>query len=102
MDGFFRILEKTSSELICTRLYVANKILRDKSLVNEHCDFTKNSLASTLQSLTGKYRVFTGKLVYREIPITCFGSVQGLKGQILMKYREIYAFSTGISIWYLH
>ena len=22
MDGFFRILEKTSSELICTRLYV--------------------------------------------------------------------------------
>ena len=55
-----------------------------------------------LQSLTGKYRVFTGKLVYREIPITCFGSVQGLKGQILMKYREIYAFSTGISILYLH
>ena len=25
MDGFFRILEKNSSELICTRLYLANK-----------------------------------------------------------------------------
>ena len=55
-----------------------------------------------LQSLTGKYRVFTGKLGYREIQITCFVSVQGLKGQILMKYREIYAFCTGISILYLH
>ena len=59
-------------------------------------------VSHTLQSLTGKYRVFTGKLGYREIQITCFGSVQGLKGQILMKYREIYAFCTGISILYLH
>ena len=26
MNGFFRILEKTSSELICTRLYVKNQL----------------------------------------------------------------------------
>ena len=59
-------------------------------------------LSHTLQSLTGNYRFFTGKFAYREIQITCFGSVQGLKGQISMKYREIYAFCTEISILYLH
>ena len=59
-------------------------------------------LKTALQSLTGNYRFFTGKFAYREIQITCFGSVQGLKGQISMKYREIYAFCTGISILYLH
>ena len=55
----------------------------------------------SLQSLTGNYRFFTGKFEYREILITCFGNVQGLKGQISMKYREIYAFCLGISILYL-
>jgi hypothetical protein len=56
----------------------------------------------TLQSLTGNYRFFTGKFGYREILTTCFGSVQGLKGQISMKYREIYVFCAGISILHLH
>ena len=56
----------------------------------------------TLQSLTGKYRFFTGKSLCSNSILTCFGSVQGLKGQISLKYREIYAFCTGISILYLH
>ena len=64
--------------------------------------FDKILSVGTLQSLTGNYRFFKGKFAYREILITCFGSVQGLKGQISMKYREIYAFCTGISILYLH
>ena len=40
----------------------------------------------TLQSLTGKYRVFTGKLGYREIQITCFGCVQGLQDDGILTY----------------
>jgi hypothetical protein len=57
---------------------------------------------TSLQSLTGKYRFFTGKSLCSNSILTCFGSVQGLKGQISLKYREIYAFCTGISILYLH
>jgi hypothetical protein len=49
----------------------------------------------TLQSLTGKYRFFTGKSLCSNSILTCFGSVQGLKGQISLKYREVYAFCTG-------
>ena len=41
-----------------------------------------------LQSLTGNYRVFTGKFGYREIPITCFDSVQGLQGQFLLYVKK--------------
>ena len=32
MDGFFRILEKTSSELICTRLYICSTISCNQKL----------------------------------------------------------------------
>jgi hypothetical protein len=41
MDGFFRILEKASSELICTRLY---KELKDYS---HHIDFSKYLIVSS-------------------------------------------------------
>jgi hypothetical protein len=52
--------------------------------------------------LQGKYRFFTGISLWSNSTLTCFGSVQGLKGQISLKYREIYAFYTGISILYIH
>jgi hypothetical protein len=55
-----------------------------------------------LQSLTGKVQVFYRDLPVKYSTLTCFGSVQGLKGQISFKYREIYAFYTGISILYLN
>ena len=42
--------------------------------------------------LQGKYRFFTGKSLCSISTLTYFGSVQGLEGQILLKYREIYAF----------
>jgi hypothetical protein len=51
--------------------------------------------------LQGNYRFFTGISLYSNSTRTCFGSVQGLKGQISLKYREIYEFCTGISILYL-
>ena len=47
---------------------------------------------SALQSLTGKVQVFYRDLPVKYSTLTCFGSVQGLKGQISLKYREIYAF----------
>ena len=56
----------------------------------------------TLHSLTGKYRFFTGISLWSISTATCFGCVQGLKGQISLKCREIYEFYTGISISYLH
>ena len=52
--------------------------------------------------LQGKYRFFTGISLCSNSTLTCFGSVQGLKGQISLKYREIYEFCTGISILHLH
>ena len=56
-----------------------------------------------LQSLTGKVQVFLeGSPCVLILTLTCFGSVQGLKGQISLKYREIYTFWTGISILHLH
>ena len=61
---------------------------------------TKDKVSS-LQSLTGKVQVFYRDLPVKYSTLTCFGSVQGLKGQISLKYREIYAFYTGISILYL-
>ena len=59
-------------------------------------------LAIHCNPLQGKYRFFTGISLCSNSTLTCFGSVQGLKGQISLKYREIYAFCTGISILYLH
>ena len=56
----------------------------------------------TLHSLTGKYRFFTGISLWSISTATCFGCVQGLKGQISLKCKEIFEFYTGISISYLH
>ena len=56
----------------------------------------------TLQSLTGKVQVFYRDFPVYSFPLTCFGSVQGLKVQFSLKYREIHTLCTGISIFYLH
>ena len=55
-----------------------------------------------LQSLTGKVQVFYRDFPVYSFPLTCFGSVQGLKVQFSLKYREIHTLCTGISIFYLH
>ena len=62
----------------------------------------KNYNENALQSLTGKVQVFYRDFPVYSFPLTCFGSVQGLKVQFSLKYREIHTLCTGISIFYLH
>ena len=62
--------------------------------------------------LQGKYRFFTGNSLCSNSTLTCFGSVQGLKGQISLKYMhsiqelafhiyiQVYGFITGISLFF--
>jgi len=60
----------------------------DESIAWPHCN-----------PLQGKYRFFTGNSLCSNSTLTCFGSVQGLKGQISLKYMHSVQ---GISILYLH
>jgi hypothetical protein len=61
MDGFFRILEKISSELICTRLYLLNILMRqmaifvDFMIITRHNDMTLNLM---LRGCTSKVHIF--------------------------------------------
>ena len=62
--------------------------------------------------LQGNYRFFTGISLCSNSTLTCFGSVQGLKGQISLKYMhsiqelafhiyiQVYGFITGISLFF--
>ena len=63
MDGFFRILKKTSFQLFCTRLYICTRIEALTYLTLHWCDIIVNSVILEILTSFSK-RAFNMKVVF--------------------------------------
>jgi hypothetical protein len=107
--GFQKVWKILLVLILFLNSYINKYIFQKLLIKNKYFIDLRNNVFSfcflTLQHcnpLQGKYRFFTGISLCSNSTLTCFGSVQGLKGQFSLKYREIYAFCTEICILFLH